>query len=299
MQRAPGGCRLADGHLAPAAERAEVIRLLEQLEGELHEHSRLLPWLTRSRITNRMLGLPPSIRACIFDLDGVLTTSAEAHAAAWAETLDRFLLEQAHAQRRPYIPFEIESEYDILAGRPRLEGVRAFLVSRGMSLPEGSSADPPGMLTVHGLANRKHQLLDQRLQREGVNAFSGSHTFLEAARMAGLARAVVSPSAHTDAILWQTGLEPLVDALVDGSVMEREHLRAKPAADTLLAACRLLEVDPRQTAAFETSPTGVAAARASCVGFVVAAHDDMDVVQASEADLVVGGLSDLLGLDGG
>jgi HAD superfamily hydrolase (TIGR01509 family) len=297
-QQTPGGCRLPHPSLAPAAERAEVIRLLEQLEGELHEHSQLLPWLARSRVTDRMLGLPPTIRACIFDLDGVLTTSAAVHAAAWAETLDRFLLEQAHAQRRPYMPFEIGSDYDILAGRPRLEGVRAFLVSRGISLPEGSSADPPGMPTVHGLANRKHQLLDAYLKRHGVDAFSGSRTYLEAARMAGLTRAVVSASAHTGAILRQTGLEPLVDARVDGSVMEREHLRAKPAPDTLLAACHLLGVDPSEAAAFETSPAGVAAARAACLGFVVAARDEMDVLRPSEADLVVGGLSDLLGLDG-
>jgi HAD superfamily hydrolase (TIGR01509 family) len=262
-------------------------------------HSRVLPWLGRSTITNRMLGLPSTVRACVFDLDGVLTTSADVHAAAWAETLDRFLLEQAHAQHRPYIPFQTGSDYAILAGRPRLEGLRAFLVSRGMSLPEGSSADPPGTLTVHGLANRKNQLLHQRLEHEGVDAFSGSRAYLEALRMAGLARGVVSPSANTGAILRQTGLEPLVDAQIDGSVMEREHLRAKPAPDTLLAACRLLGLDPHETAAFETSPAGVAAARAARVGFVVAAHAETDLLRASEADLVVGGLSELLGLDGG
>jgi HAD superfamily hydrolase (TIGR01509 family) len=298
-QRMPGGRGLFDGDRRPVAERAEVIRLLVQLEHELHEHSRLLPWLSRSRITNRMLGLPSTVHACVFDLDGVLTTSADVHAAAWAETLDRFLLEQAHVQRRPYIPFQTGSDYEILAGRPRLEGVRAFLVSRGMSLPEGSSADPPGTPTVHGVANRKNQLLQWRLQREGVDAFSGSRVYLEALRMAGLARAVVSPSASTGAILRQTGLKPLVDVRVDGPVMEKEHLRAKPAPDTLLVACRLLGVDPHETAAFETAPAGVAAARAAGIGFVVAANGEKDVLRASEADLVVGGLSDLLGLDRG
>jgi HAD superfamily hydrolase (TIGR01509 family) len=296
-QRMPGGHGLFDEDCRPVAERAEVIRLLGQLEHELHEHSRLLPWLARSRITNRMLGLPSIVRACVFDLDGVLTTSADVHAAAWAETLDRFLLEQSHAQRRPYIPFQIGSDYGILAGRPRLEGLRTFLVSRGMSLPEGSSGDPPGTPTVHGLANRKNQLLQRHLQREGVDAFSGSRAYLEGLRMAGLARAVVSPSASTGAILRQTGLEPLVDVQVDGSVMEREQLRAKPAPDTLLAACRLLGVDPGETAAFETSPAGVVAARAAGIGFIVAVHPETDVLRASEADLVLGGLSDLL-LDG-
>ena len=154
------------------------------------------------------------------------------------------------------------------------------------------------MLTVHGLANRKNQLLQLHLQREGVDAFSGSRAYLEAVRMAGLARGVISPSANTEAILRQTGLEPLIDARIDGSVMEKDHLRAKPAPDTLVAACRLLGIDPNEAAAFETSPAGVAAARAACVGFVVAVHRVTDALLLSEADLVVGGLGDLLGLDG-
>ena len=301
-ERAPGGRGLLGGSRPPASERAEVIRLLKQLEHDLNEHSRLLPWLERPSITNRMLGLPAGVRVCIFELDGVLAMSSEVHATAWAETFDRFLLEQAHSHQRPYIPFDPRHDYeDLIAGRPRLEGVRSFLVSRGITLPEGSSDDPPDTLTVHGLANRKNQMLQLHLTRDGVAAFSGSRSYLEAVRMAGLPRVVVSPSANTASILEHAGLTWLVDARVDGSAMEAEHLRPKPAPDTLAAACRLLEVDPAAAAAFETTPAGIAAARAAGVGLIVAVHrhGHGDVLRASEADLVVGDLSDLLDADGG
>lgn len=301
-QLAPGGRGLLAGVQPPVSERADVIRLLKQLEHELQEHSRLLPLLSTARITNRMLGLPPAVHACIFELDGVLAMSAEVHAAVWAKTFDRFLAEQAHLRQRPYVPFDPRHDYDdLIAGRRRLQGVRSFLVSRGISLPEGSPDDPPRALTVHALANRKNQLLQQHLTRDGVAAFSGSRSYLEAARMAGLARAVVSPSENTDAILRHAGLSSLIDVKVDGSTMEAEHLRAKPAPDTLFAACRLLEIEPSEAAVFETTPFGVAAARAAGMGFVVAVHrhGDGEVLRASEVDVVVGDPSDLLGLGDG
>jgi beta-phosphoglucomutase-like phosphatase (HAD superfamily) len=298
-QRMPGGRVLIDGARSPTSERLEVIRLLEQLEHELQEHSRLLPWLTRASVTNRMLGLPRTIRACIFDLDGVLTMSAEVHAAAWADTFDRFLLDQAHVHRRPYVPFDSGHDYDLVAGRPRLDGVRSFLVSRGISLPDGSTEDPSGALTVHGLSNRKNELLQLQLRRDGVAAFSGSRSYLEAVRIAGLGRAVVSPSANTGSILRHAGLTSLVDVQVDGFTMEAEGHHAKPAPDTLVAALRRLKVEPTAAAAFETTPAGIAAARAAGVAFIVAVHrpGDDDVLRAGEADAVVGDLSDLLGLD--
>jgi HAD superfamily hydrolase (TIGR01509 family) len=300
-QRLPGGRGVLDGVRSATAERAEVIRLLQRLEHDVHEQSRLLPWLTRASITNRMLGLPAAVRACIFDLDGVLTASAEVHAAAWAETFDRFLLEQAHLNQRPYVPFDPRHDYDqFVAGRLRLDGVRSFLVSRGTGLPDGGGDDPPGTLTVNGLANRKNQLLRLRLERDGVAAFSGSRAYVEAVRMAGLALAVVSPSANTGSILRYAGLTPFVDVQVDGSAMQSDQLRPKPAPDTLLAACRQLQLSPQNVAVFETTPSGIAAARAAGVGFIVAVHrhGDGDVLRASEADAVVGDLTDLLGLDG-
>jgi HAD superfamily hydrolase (TIGR01509 family) len=298
VARMPGGRGLAQGTHPLAAERAETMRLLAQYGHELHEHSRLLPWLAVPSVTNRMLGLPAPVTACIFDLDGVLTTSDEVHAAAWTETLDPFLLEQADRHHRPYIPFDRRHDYqELVAERPRRDGVRSFLASRGISLPEGDPGDAPGTGTVNGLANRKNQLFRQHLEREGVAAFEGSRAYLEAAHMAGLRRAVVSPSANTAAILERAGLTPLLDARVDGGTIEAEHLRSKPAPDTLVAACGLLGVDPARAAAFETTPAGIAAARAAGVGLVVGVHraGDGEMLRASDADLVVGDLSELLG----
>jgi HAD superfamily hydrolase (TIGR01509 family) len=300
--RLPGGRGMLAGVRSPGSERAEVIRLFQQLEHELHQHSRLLPWLARAGVTNRMLGLPHGVRACLFDLDGVLTMSGEVHAAAWAETFERFLLEQADLHHRPYVAFDPRHDYDdLLAGRPRLDGVRLFLGSRGISLQDGDSDDEPGALTVHGLANRKNQLLQRRLSREGVAAFSGSRSFLEVVRMAGLACAVISPSANTGLFLKLAGLESLIDAQIDGAAIDAGQLRPKPAPDTLVAACRRLEVEPPEAVAFETTLAGIAAARAAGIGFVVAVHrhGDSDLLRASDADAVVGDLSDLLGVDGG
>jgi HAD superfamily hydrolase (TIGR01509 family) len=298
VARMPGGRGLAQSTHPLAAERAETMRLLQQYGHELHEHSRLLPWLAVPSVTNRMLGLPAPVTACIFDLDGVLTTSDEVHSAAWTETLDPFLLEQADRHHRPYIPFDRRHDYEgLVAERPRRDGVRSFLAARGISLPEGAPNDAPGTETVNGLANRKNQLFRQHLEREGVAAFEGSRAYLEAARMAGLGRAVVSPSANTAAILDRAGLTSLLDARVDGSTLEAQHLRSKPAPDTLVAACRLLGIDPGRAAAFETTPAGVAAARAARIGLVVGVHraGDGEVLRASDADLVVGDLSELFG----
>ncbi len=278
-------------------ERAETIGLLQGLAHDLHARTRLVPWLSAPSVTPRMLGLPSEVTACIFDLDGVLTTSAEVHAAAWSETFDRFLLEQADRHHRPYIPFDRVHDYaEHLAGRPRRDGVHAFLVSRGLGLPEGARDDPPGAETVYGLANRKNQLLRQHLDRQGVHAFEGSRCYLEAARMAGVRRAVVSPSANTATILERAGLATLVETRVDGETMESEHLRPKPAPDTLEAACRRLGVEPGQAVAFETTTAGIAAARAAGMALTIGVDrgGDPDVLRASDAGLVVNDLSELL-----
>lgn len=279
-----------------AAQRVEIIGLLRELGSELHERSRLVAWLAAPTVTARMLGLPGGVAVCVFDLDGVLTTSAEVHAAAWTETFDRFLLEQADRHHRPFIAFDPRNDYDLVAARPRRDGVRAFLASRGIDLPEGKQDDPPGSATVYGLANRKNQLLRQRLEREGVVAFQGSRDYLAAAGVAGLYRAVVSPSANTQSILEHSGLDRLVDVRIDGQRIEAKGLRPKPAPDMLLDACAQLGIEPRQAAAFETSPAGIAAARAARVGLVVGVDrgGEAELLRASDADVVVGDLTELL-----
>lgn len=276
-------------------ERIATARLLEALARDEHTGAlffhRTLPWESR-----RQLGLPIAVTACVFDLDGVLTPSAEAHAAAWAETFDEFLLARTEQTGGSFTPFSSRLDYpEHIHGKPRLDGVRAFLASRGIRLPEGVPDDPPGTQTVHGLANRKGELLLRRLDREGMRAFGGARRYLEAARHAGVHRAVVSASANTQAILRQAGLADLVEQSIDGTSMAVERLRAKPAPDTLLAACLRLGVEPAHVAAFETTDAGIQAAHAAGVGFVIAVNrDGRDHPRRGEADIVVGSLAELL-----
>src|SRR5262249_45169178 len=157
-------------------ERNATALILNELARE--ERVLLTHRLSAPRATRRMLGLPEGVLACVFAVDGVLTASAALHAAAWAETFDELLsrrVERTGERRAPFMPFEAGDDYFVhIHGRPRLDGVRGFLASRGIRLPEGSPDDPPGAETVHGLANRKNEALGRRLEREGVTAFAAS-----------------------------------------------------------------------------------------------------------------------------
>jgi HAD superfamily hydrolase (TIGR01509 family) len=279
-----------------AEERAQTIDQLHHLAHDLHTDSPLLHWLDAPTATRRLLGLPSTVHACIFDLDSVLTTSTNVHVAAWADTFDAFLLGHSGRLREPFIPFDRVADYQTyLAGRPRLDGVRTFLASRGISLPEGTANDPADAHTVHGLANRKERALQQHLAREGVAAYIGSRCYLEAAHLLGIRRAVVSASANTSQMLGRAQLTRFVDGRVDADTIESAHLAAKPAPDTLIAACRMLGVEPEETADFETTPVGIQAARAAGIRLVVAvARDGSDTLDGAGADLVVSDLAQLL-----
>jgi HAD superfamily hydrolase (TIGR01509 family) len=280
-----------------ASERASTVELLEDVaraEGVRARFSHLL--VSRSNL-RRLLGLPSAVTACVFNLDGVLIGSAALHVAAWTETFDEFILARVERTGGRFAPFNPRTDYqEHIHGKPRLEGVRAFLASRGISLPDGDAADPPGMETVHGLANRKKEALLRRIEEQGVSAFEGSRRYLETARDAGLHRAVVSASVNTDTILERAGLAPLIEQSVDGNTILAERLRTKPAPDILLAACRMLGVRPEQAAAFETSPAGVAAARAGGFDLVIGVDPGghAEPLLAQGADLVVSGLAELL-----
>jgi HAD superfamily hydrolase (TIGR01509 family) len=255
-------------------ERFATAQLLDALARDEHAGAlffhRTLPWESK-----RQLGLPVGITACVFDLDGVLTASAETHAAAWSQTFDEFITARTEQTHGRFTPFSASIDYpEHIHGRPRLEGVRAFLASRGIRLPEGAPEDPPGSRTVHGLANRKNEMLLRRLDREGVSPFAGARRYLEAARHARVRRAVVSASANTEVILERAALSELVELRIDGNTMEALGLRAKPAPDTLLAACSELGVEPAHAAAFETTDAGIRAARAAGLGFVIAVDRD-------------------------
>ena len=247
-----------------------------------------------------MIGLPDGIRGCLFDLDGVLTKTAKVHDAAWKEMFDSFLRERAASTGQPnaaFVPFDPVKDYDeYVDGKPRADGTRSFLESRGIELPEGSPDDPPDAQTVNGLGNRKNVILLKRIKEDGVEAYEGSVRYVRAARDAGLRRAVVSSSANCRDVLVAAGIEDLFEARIDGLVAAREHLRGKPAPDTFLAGARALGLEPQAAAVFEDALAGVAAGRAGGFGYVVGVDraGQAAALKTHGADIVVEDLAELL-----
>jgi beta-phosphoglucomutase family hydrolase len=244
-----------------------------------------------------VLRLPEAISACLFDLDGVLTQTAKVHAAAWKEMFDTFLWERSRQTGEPFQPFEIATDYaEHVDGKLREDGVRSFLASRGITLPEGAPDDPSTALTVHGLGTHKNDLVLDLIERDGVEVYEGSVRFVEAARDAGLRRAVVSASKNTRQVLAATGIEHLFEVRVDGVVAADKHLRGKPAPDTFLAAAAALGVDPADCAVFEDAVAGVQAGRAGAFGWVVGVDrvGKAEALLSHGADAVVRDLGELL-----
>ena len=248
-------------------------------------------------MTEPRLDLPEGISACLFDLDGVLTQTAKIHAAAWKQMFDHFLRERAERTGEPFGPFGRPTDYDeYVDGKPRLDGVRSFLESRGIELPMGSPADPPDAETVHGLGTRKNELVLELIREQGVEPYEGSVRFVEAARAQGLRRAVVSASTNCRDVLVAAGIEHLFEMRIDGVVAEREGLAGKPAPDTFLAAARALGADPAQAAVFEDALAGVEAGRAGEFRWVVGVDrtGQADALRRRGADVVVEDLAELL-----
>jgi beta-phosphoglucomutase family hydrolase len=242
------------------------------------------------------LGIPRGITACLFDLDGVLTQTARLHAAAWKEMFDDVLRERANETGEPFVPFA-GADYDAyIDGKLRYDGVRSFLASRGIELPEGAPDDPPTANTVHGLGNRKNELVLALIRERGVDVYEGSIRYVRAARDAGLRRAVVSASANTREVLESAGIADLFEVRIDGVVAAERQLRGKPAPDTFLAAARELEVEASAAAVFEDALAGVAAGRAGRFGFVVGVDrvGQATALREHGADIVVSDLADLL-----
>jgi len=155
-----------------------------------------------------VLGLPDGVSGCLFDLDGVLTQTARVHAAAWQEMFDSFLHESSKVTGAPFVPFDPVNDYDeYVDGKPREEGTSSFLAARGISLPEGSPGDPAGAHTIHGLGNQKNEIVLRRIRTDGVEPYPGSVHYVEAARAAGLRRAVVSSSANCRDVLAAAHIE--------------------------------------------------------------------------------------------
>ncbi|OIJ68841.1 beta-phosphoglucomutase family hydrolase [Streptomyces mangrovisoli] len=241
------------------------------------------------------LGLPDDIQACLFDLDGVVTKTAVVHAAAWKETFDAFLRDREGPGFRP---FDSVADYDeYVDGRPRADGVRTFLASRGIELPEGTPDDPPDAPTVNGVGNRKNVLLLERIRTDGVEAYDGTLRYLDAVRAEGLRTAIVSSSANTLDVLRSLRIEHLFDTRIDGVVARERGLPGKPHPDTFLAAARDLGVPAARAAVFEDALAGMEAGRAGHFGYVVGLDrvGQSDALYAHGADVVVQDLAELGG----
>ncbi|MDL5205603.1 beta-phosphoglucomutase family hydrolase [Streptomyces sp. ALI-76-A] len=240
------------------------------------------------------LGLPADIQACLFDLDGVVTRTAVVHAAAWKEMFDAFLREREGEHFRPFTDADYDEYVD---GRPRADGVRTFLASRGIELPEGTPGDPPDAPTVHGLGNRKNDLVLEKIRTDGVEAYDGTLRYLAAVRAKGLRTAIVSSSANCRDVLRAVGAEDLFDVRIDGVVAAERQLPGKPRPDTFLAAAKDLGVDAARCAVFEDALAGMDAGRSGHFGHVVGVDrvGQTDALYAHGADVVVKDLAELGG----
>lgn len=250
-----------------------------------------MPTESRSRaLAYRLAGFA----AVLFDLDGVLTPTAEVHEGAWRETFNAFLAK--HATGRAARPFEHVDYKLYVDGMPRATGVRTFLKSRGLILPEGAPGDLPGTLTVYGLGNAKDALFKQRLAASEVEAFPGVEQLVRWLRAQGVRTAVVSSSHNAVPVLESAGIDDLFDVIVDGNVADRDGLLGKPAPDTFLDAARLLGLTPQQCVVIEDAVAGVQAGRAGAFGLVVGVDRSGDGRRLLEqgADIVVREMTELL-----
>jgi beta-phosphoglucomutase family hydrolase len=245
-----------------------------------------------------VLDLPEGIAACLFDLDGVLTQTAKVHAKAWKQMFDEYLRCRTDRSGEPFREFALPADYEeYVDGKPRRDGVRSFLESRGIDLPLGTADDPPDAETIYGLGTRKNELVLQLIQNEGVDPYDGSVRFAEQAREQGLRTAVVSSSTNCKDVLIAAGIEQLFEVRIDGVVAEREHLAGKPAPDTFLAGAKAVGVDATEAAVFEDALAGVEAGRAGNFGWVVGVDrtGHAEALREHGADVVVQDLAELLG----
>jgi beta-phosphoglucomutase family hydrolase len=243
------------------------------------------------------LGLPDGIKACLFDLDGVLTQTAKVHAAAWKQMFDGYLRERAKREGTEFVAFDARDDYDrYVDGKPRADGVRSFLASRGIELPEGNPGDGPDAETVTGLGLRKNELVLQLIDEQGVEPYEGSVAYVKAAIDAGLRRAVVSSSTNCVAVLKAAGIHDLFEHIIDGHVAEREGLAGKPAPDTYLAGAKALGVTPAEATVYEDALAGVESGRAGNFGCVVGVDrvGQAEALAEHGATVVVSDLSELL-----
>ncbi|MDB4954064.1 MAG: Beta-phosphoglucomutase [Myxococcales bacterium] len=290
------GSSIAMGNASPEVQRsARFVTTSNDDEGFANAVERfVLPGAQPAQVK---LGLPSSVQACLFDLDGVLTQTATLHAAVWQQTFDDYLRARAASLGERFRPFDPTQDYaQYVDGKPRSDGVRSFLAARGIQLPEGNQDDPPSAQTIHGIGNHKNEILLHLLREQRVATYESSVRYVRAAREAGLKTAVVSSSKNCREVLLSAGIADLFDVRIDGIIAEEQHLAGKPAPDTYLAAARALAVEPARAVVFEDALAGVEAGHAGHFGYVVGVDR---IGQASElrhhgADVVVQDLATLL-----
>jgi beta-phosphoglucomutase family hydrolase len=238
--------------------------------------------------------------AALFDLDGVVTKTAAVHARAWQHLFNDYLRADSIRTGRPFRPFDIEYDYrQYVDGKPRYEGVKSFLDSRGIALSWGAPDDGPEEQTIYGLGNKKDGYFDTYLRETGVEVYPGTVQFLRMVRDRGMKTAVVSSSNHAQQVIEAAGLTPLFDTRIDGHETQRLHLRGKPAPDTFLEAARRLEVDPKQTMVIEDAQAGVEAGRNGGFGLVIGLdrRNQAEALRQHGADIVAADLAELLPRD--
>ena len=235
--------------------------------------------------------------AVLFDLDGVITNTATLHAGCWKQMFDEYLRKRAEQRAEAFRPFDLATDYRLYVdGKPRFDGVRDFLRSRGIHLPEGNLDDPANVETVHGLGNRKNDLVNRAIAEGGVEPYAGTVQFIYQLRRDGFKIAVVTSSQNCRAVLRAAKLDGLFEVRVDGNTIEVERLAGKPAPDTFLMAARLLGVEPARTVVIEDAISGVEAGSNGNFGLVigVARKGNAEELKHHGAHLVVNDLGELV-----
>jgi len=235
--------------------------------------------------------------AVLFDLDGVLTSTARVHSVCWKRMFDAFLERRAAETGTAFVPFDMDGDYkQYVDGKPRYDGVRSFLESRGIELPFGDPEDPPDKLTACGLGNRKDRLFNEVLREEGAEPFEGTIRWARDLRARGMKTAVVSSSKNCKTIMEAAAIEDLFDTRVDGAIAQRLKIPGKPAPDTYLKAAEELGVEPRRAVVVEDALSGVQAGRRGGFGLVIGVdrHGDADSLRENGADIVVADLAEML-----
>ena len=247
---------------------------------------------SKSKLINR-----DQYDSVLFDMDGVITDTASLHAACWKQLFDEFLEKRAKLQSEEFCPFDIVTDYRLhVDGKPRFEGVRDFLKSRGIELPEGNAEDPVDVETVCGLGNRKNELVNDAIATKGVQAYNGSVQFIHLLHRNGYKLAVVTSSQNCASILKAVKLDKFFEVRVDGNTIHAQRLKGKPAPDTFLLAARLLGAEPIRTVVIEDAISGIQAGSAGKFGLVIgiARSGDADVLKRHGAHLVVRDLDELI-----